>query len=76
MRVQYGYRRLKVMLRREGINNRHNAVYRTYRKENPGVKRRKKRKRAADLRTTPAPAQETNERWSMDFVPDRLISGS
>ena len=74
-RVRYGYRRLMVLLRREGINNCHNAVYRIYREENLGVKRRKRRKRAAITRTTPAPAHRVNERWSMDFVTDRLETG-
>jgi putative transposase len=64
-----------VLLRREGINNCHNAVYRIYREENLGVKRRKRRKRAANTRTTPEPAKRANERWSMDFVTDRLETG-
>jgi putative transposase len=71
-RVRYGYRRLMVLLRREGINHGHNLVYRIYRDENLGVKRRKRRKRAANLRTMPEPAISANERWSMDFVTDRL----
>lgn len=74
-RVRYGYRRLMVLLRREGINNCHMAVYRIYREEGLGVKRRHRRKRAANLRTTPEPAQRANERWSMDFVTDRLETG-
>ncbi len=55
--------------------NGHNAVYRIYRKENLGVKRRKRRKLAAQARTVPVPAQRVNERWSMDFVTDRLENG-
>jgi putative transposase len=74
-RVRYGYRRLMVLLRREGIMNGHNAVYRIYREENLGVKRRKRRKLAAQARTVPVPAQRVNERWSMDFVTDRLENG-
>jgi putative transposase len=42
---------------------------------NLGVKRRKRRKRAANIRTTPEPAKRVNERWSMDFVTDRLGTG-
>ena len=75
VRVRYGYRRLMVLLRREGINNCHMAVYRIYREENLGVKRRHRRKRVASTRLTPVPAQRVNERWSMDFVTDRLESG-
>jgi hypothetical protein len=71
-RVKYGYRRLMVLLRSEGINNGHNAVYRIYREGNLGVKRGKRRKRAANTRTTPEPAKRVNDRWWMDFVTDRL----
>jgi putative transposase len=64
-----------VLLRREGFTNGHNAVYRIYREENLGVKRRKKRKRASNCRATPEMAQRANQRWSMDFVTDRLENG-
>ena len=74
-RVRYGYRRLMVLLRRDGINNCHSAVYRIYLEENLGVKRRPRRKHAANLRIMPLPAQRANERWSMDFVTDRLETG-
>jgi len=43
--------------------------------ENLGVKRRKRRKRAANTRTTLEPGRRVNERWSMDFVTDRLETG-
>jgi putative transposase len=75
IRVRWGYRRLMVLLRREGFTNGHNAVYRIYREENLGVKRRKKRKRASNGRATPEMAQRANQRWSMDFVTDRLENG-
>ena len=74
-RVRYGYRRHMVLLRRECINNCHNAVYQIYPEENLGVKRRKRRKRAANTQTTPEPGRRVNERWSMDFVTDRLEPG-
>ena len=75
IRVRWGYRRLMVLLRREGFTNGHNAVYRIYREENLGVRRRKRRKRAADTRATPETAQRANQRWSMDFVTDRFENG-
>jgi putative transposase len=40
-----------------------------------GFKRRKRRKRAANTRITPEAAKWVNERWSMDFVTDRLETG-
>ncbi len=75
IRVRYGYRWLMVLSRRQGIMNGHNAVYRICREENLGVKRRKRRKLAAQARKVPAPAQRVNDRWSMDFVTDRLENG-
>jgi len=74
-RVRYSYRRLMVLLRRKGVMNGHNAVHWIYRDENLGVKRRKRRKLAAQARTAHVPAQRLNERWSMNFVTDQLESG-
>jgi putative transposase len=70
--VRDGYRRLMVLLRREGIMNGRYAVYRVCRVENLGNKRRKRRKLAAQACTVTVPAQRVNERWSMDFLTDRL----
>ena len=74
-RPRYGYRRLHVLVRREGLEVNHKRVYRLYRTEGLAV-RRKKRKRVAQLprRAIPVPAGR-NERWSMDFVHDALFDG-
>ena len=65
----------EVQFRRKGINNCHGAVYQIYRQENLGVERRKRRKRAANIRPTHEPARSMNERWSIDFVNDRVDTG-
>lgn len=75
VRVRYGYRRLTVLLRREGWPNNAKVIYRLYREENLGVTRRKRRKRAAGIRVVPEAAARANQRWSMDFVTDRLETG-
>jgi putative transposase len=69
---RYGYRRLWVLLRREGWLVNHKRVYRIYRSEGLAVRKRKrKRKRVAGWRCeTPAVPVRANSRWSMDFMSD------
>ena len=75
VRVRFGYRRLHVLLRREGWAVNHKRVYRLYGEENLAV-RTKKRKKIASLGRTPqGAAQRLNEQWSMDFVHDRTEDG-
>jgi putative transposase len=74
-RPRFGYRRLHVLLRREGWEINHKRIERLYRNERLAV-RRKRRKRVAQMerrpRTLPSRA---DERWSMDFTADSLASG-
>jgi len=74
-RVRYGYRRLTVLLRREGRAVNAKRVYRLYREEGLQVRRTKRTKRAAHVRVPLAGATRPNQRWSMDFVSDRLADG-
>jgi putative transposase len=74
-RVRYGYRRLHILLRREGWPVNHKCVYRLYREEGLAIRVRRKRKRTCAARVTPAPAQRPQERWSMDFLTDSLVDG-
>ena len=69
-RPRFGYRRLHVLLRREGHAVNRKRIYRLYRAAGLVVRRRTRRK----LRATGPPVQLTrpNERWSMDFVHDYL----
>jgi len=74
-RVHYGYRRLHVLLRREGWKVNAKRVYRLYKLEGLSLRLKKSKKRVSRLRVMPPPAQEPNERWSMDFMSDRLANG-
>lgn len=73
--VRYRYRRLTVMLRREGWQVNAKRVYRLYREEALQVLTAKRRKRAAHTSVPLSQAVRPNQRWSMDFVSDRLRDG-
>jgi transposase InsO family protein len=74
-RRRFGYRRLFIMLRREGEPSGINRIYRLYREEGLGVRKRKGRKRATGVRA-PLPVEaRVNARWSLDFVHDQLANG-
>ncbi len=75
VRVRYGYRRLHVLLQREGWHVNHKRVYRLYRSEGLALRRRWKRKRVSAVQVMPLPIHRPNERWSMDFISDRLANG-
>ena len=73
--VRYGYRRLTVLLRREGWHVNAKRIYRLYREEELIV-RTKQRRKMARRRPVPAGfAVRPNQCWSMDFVTDRLEDG-
>lgn len=74
-RPRYGYRRLTVMLRRQGWKVNTKRVYRIYREENLGVHTAKRKKRGTHLRVPLPESTRPNQRWSMDFVSDRLADG-
>jgi putative transposase len=74
-RRRFGYRRLHVMLRREGWKVNHKRTYRLYCEEGLAVRTKKRKKRGSHLRVVPPAPTGPNERWSMDFVADRLYDG-
>lgn len=74
LRPRWGYRRLYVLLRREGHVVNRKLVQRLYREEGLTVRCRK-RKRVAVPRTPVTSPLAANERWSMDFVSDALADG-
>jgi putative transposase len=75
-RVGYGYRRLHVLLWREGWRVNHKRVYRMYRQEGLGLRKRTPRRRRACLKREQQPiASAKNECWSMDFMSDELFDG-
>lgn len=73
-RVRYGYRRLHVLLRREGWPANHKRVYRIYSEEGLSIRTRSpKRRRACRYRSGRPEIDAAHDRWAMDFVPDRLF---
>jgi len=74
-RRRFGYRRLGLLLARQGIRLNHKKLYRLYKEERLFVRRRGGRKRALGTRATMAVPQDWNLRWSLDFVMDTLVSG-
>jgi len=74
-RRRFGYRRLHVLLRREGFIVNHKRLFRLYREERLMVRRRGGRKRALGTRAPMLVPQLPNDRWSVDFVADQFIDG-
>jgi putative transposase len=74
-RRRFGYRRLFIMLKREGELSGINRIYRLYREEALGVRRRKGRKRAVGVRAPILVEARPNARWSLDFVHDQMANG-
>jgi putative transposase len=74
-RRRFGYRRLHVLLRREGHVVNRKRVYRLYREERLMVRRRGGRKRALGVRAPIALPSGANQRWSLDFVHDQMVDG-
>lgn len=69
-RRRFGWRRIGLMLEREGIVMNHKKLRRLYREEGLAVKRRKGRKRAMGTRRPLVMPTGPGERWSLDFLSD------
>jgi putative transposase len=74
-RRRFGYRRLHILLRRDGVLINRKKTQRLYREEGLTVRRRKGRKRAVGARMPPPVLALPNQRWSLDFVHDQLVTG-
>lgn len=75
-RVSYGYRRLHILLQREGWKVNHKRVYRLYRLEGLGMRPKKPRRHVTACRRIDRPAaMAIDESWSMDFMSDQLCNG-
>jgi putative transposase len=74
-RRRFGWRRLKLLLEREGIRMNHKKLRRLYAEERLQVRRRGGRKRALGTRAPMTLPQGPNQRWSLDFVSDTLTDG-
>jgi putative transposase len=75
VRRRFGYRRLHILLGREGIVMNHKKLRRLYREEGLQVRRRSGRKRALGTRAPLALPHGANQRWSLDFLSDALADG-
>jgi putative transposase len=73
-RVRSGYRRLPVLLQREGWQVNAKRVFRRYRLEGLSLRLKSRKKRVSTPRVVQL-ATSPNERWSMDFVTDCLADG-
>ena len=73
--MRYGYRRLTVLLRREGWHVNAKRIYRLYRDEGLIVRTKQRRKMARRRPVASGIAARPNQRWSMDFVSDKLADG-
>ena len=83
-RRRFGYRRLHILLARDGLRLNHKRLFRLYREERLGVRKLAEtrsvcgwsgRKRALGTRSPMALPEAANQRWSLDFVSDALASG-
>ena len=74
-RRRFGYRRLHLLLRREGFEVNWKRLYRIYSEEKLTVRKRGGRKRALGTRAPMTIPQGANQRWSLDFVSDTLSDG-
>ena len=74
-RRRFGYRRLFVLLRREGEASGINRIYRLYREEGLTVRKRKARRKAIGTRAPILIEARANARWSLDFVHDQFACG-
>ena len=74
-RCRFGYRRLHILLARDGLRLNHKRLFRIYREERLGVRKRGGRKRALGTRSPMTLPEAANQRWSLDFVSDALSSG-
>ncbi|TCN17281.1 transposase InsO family protein [Sinorhizobium americanum] len=74
-RRRFGYRRLFVLLKRDGEPSGVNRIYRLYREEGLSVRKRKARRRAVGTRAPILVEAKANARWSLDFVHDQFACG-
>lgn len=74
-RRRFGYQRLCLLLRREGMKVNHKRVLRVYREEGLSLRRRRRKRLPARQRQPLARPTAPGQHWSMDFVTDTLADG-
>lgn len=77
IRVRYGYKRIHVLLLREGHRLNRKRTYRLYCELGLQLRARRPRRHVSAERRAPSPTRPTapNQAWSMDFVADQLVNG-
>ena len=76
VRVRYGYKRIHVLLQREGWNINDKRVYRIYCEEGLNLRKKRSKKRTNEhFRMSRETARDINDCWSMDFASDSLFNG-
>jgi len=74
-RRRFGYRRLHILLRRDGVMVNRKKTQGLYTEEGLTVRKRRARRRAVGVRAAPLVLALANQRWSLDFVHDQMASG-
>jgi Transposase and inactivated derivatives len=74
-RPRFGYRRLGVLLEREGMTVNHKRLHRLYREEGLVLRKRRRQRAASVTRAPLSTPVRAGQRFSMDFVSDSLASG-
>jgi putative transposase len=74
-RPRWGQDRLHVLVRRQGYLVNHKRTERLYRALGLSLRLRRRRKRASGLRVPSSLPDRPNQRWSMDFVMDQVVTG-
>jgi putative transposase len=74
-RKRFGSPRLHIMLKRELLVVNHKRTERIYKEEGLALRRKRRRKGAAGVRMVIPPPERPNQRWSMDFVADSIVTG-
>jgi putative transposase len=74
-RVRFGYRRLTVILRREGWRVNPKRIYRLYTEDGLTVRTKLRKKLARRSRSATHKATRPDQKWSMDFMSAKLVDG-
>lgn len=76
VRVRYGYRRIHVLMAREGWRINHKRLYRLYSQTGLNLRMKRPRRHVSAARRAAQPsAEQPNEVWAMDFIATQLYDG-
>jgi putative transposase len=74
-RISWGAPFLHAVLRREGLVVNHKRTERVYRELDLSLRKRKRKKRPSHMRVVMPEPSGANERWSMNFIFNQLMTG-